>query len=999
MNKLHYLLLFTFIYNLSVAQLEMFSKTDLEVPLLTESYDDQITLSLNLDYFASIKNIKPCDIVFKIPFFNNSSLDLNIESFDSFTNDFQLLRSTASGMIEDEYQPDIQSYRIIGDNMSGSISFMKHMLIGVIKYNGNVYEIQHIENNLYVLFDVNKSTSDSNFSCQTNTDDMEVQNTSNQPVQGGGECVEMGIEIDHYTYLEFNSNCYDAVEWALALLAGVSEVYSSELNDAVFLQARYINVWEIIDNYDPLDDCGDMLDEMPNYWNNPPFSDIYAQTDLVHLFTRKPAGGGIAFVGAFCGGLSNANWGFGVTSGLNATLTYSYPDNTPYSYNLSYLGHEIGHNFGSNHTHNCGWDADSSLNFPGGAIDGCADVEGGCTSPLNPPNEIWQQSLGTIMSYCDLGSVGITLEFHPIVVSQALIPGVNNANCLNICDDIETSCGNSVYGCTNEIAENYNPQANIDDNSCEYIYGCMSPNADNYNINATLDDGSCICSGEINLYIETDYYSNETGWELLDSNGTIIDSSDIGSFFQGGVVIDNTYCLSEGCYDFNLYDEWGDGISSENTAGNTPNYYITYINGEYLVDMDNVDFGEESLNPFCIVICDGDVDEDGVCDEDEVYGCTNDDYLEYNSIATEDDNSCITLIVEGCLDIEACNYNDLSNVDDNSCEYPAVSFDCDGDCISDIDSNGLCDIFGCMNTDACNYNSSNNIDDGTCEFPNFNFDCDGNCLVTIDCAGECGGSAIYDECNVCSGDNTTCLGCIDDQACNFDNEATLDDNSCEFPDFNFDCNDNCIVDIDCAGECGGNSVYDECDICGGSGPEEFLDCNGTCLADEDLDGVCDQIDNCIEDYNPLQIDNDLDGYGDECSCQYIDLLGQIIVEAGSYEIYTLSSNIDNTSSWQVEGGEVVWNSATDPSVGIQWSEIGEGTISIVQYFGINQSCIIDLNITVIPSSIDLEENISLTRKLIIITDLLGREIDTKNNHHCLLYIYSDGSVEKIYQIK
>ena len=51
----------------------------------------------------------------------------------------------------------------------------------------------------------------------------------------------------------------------LALLAGISEVYMSELQDAdgnpLVLQARYINVWEIVDNYDPLNDCSEMLDE------------------------------------------------------------------------------------------------------------------------------------------------------------------------------------------------------------------------------------------------------------------------------------------------------------------------------------------------------------------------------------------------------------------------------------------------------------------------------------------------------------------------------------------------------------------------------------------------------------------------------------------------------------------------------------------------------------------------------------------------------------------
>ena len=54
-------------------------------------------------------------------------------------------------------------------------------------------------------------------------------------------------------------------------------------------------------------------------------------------------------------------------------------------------------------------------------------------------------------------------------------------------------CDNSeVLGCTDPIAENFNPDANVDDGSCDYIYGCTDKNAVNYNPNATKDDNSCV---------------------------------------------------------------------------------------------------------------------------------------------------------------------------------------------------------------------------------------------------------------------------------------------------------------------------------------------------------------------------------------------------------------------------------------------------------------------------------------------------------------------------
>ena len=48
-----------------------------------------------------------------------------------------------------------------------------------------------------------------------------------------------------------------------------------------------------------------------------------------------------------------------------------------------------------------------------------------------------------------------------------------------------------MYGCTDTDAENYNPDAVRDDNSCEYIKGCTTKGADNYNPDAVEDDNSC----------------------------------------------------------------------------------------------------------------------------------------------------------------------------------------------------------------------------------------------------------------------------------------------------------------------------------------------------------------------------------------------------------------------------------------------------------------------------------------------------------------------------
>ena len=83
-----------------------------------------------------------------------------------------------------------------------------------------------------------------------------------------------------------------------------------------------------------------------------------------------------------------------------------------------------------------------------------------------------------------------------------------------------------------------------------------------------------------------------------------------------------------------------------------------------------------------------------------------------------------------------------------------------------------------------------------------NLDCQGNCIADIDCAGECGGTALEDNCGTC------------------DSDASND----------------CVQD--CADVWGGTAVEDECGVCGGSGPAENFDCDGNCLVEVDCNGEC-----------------------------------------------------------------------------------------------------------------------------------------------------------------
>ena len=106
---------------------------------------------------------------------------------------------------------------------------------------------------------------------------------------------------------------------------------------------------------------------------------------------------------------------------------------------------------------------------------------------------------------------------------------------------------------------------------------------------------------------------------------------------------------------------------------------------------------------------------------------------------------------------------------------------------------------GCTDPSACNYDPDALEDDGSCSYIE---DCFGECGgdAAEDCAGECNGNAIEDECGVCEGDNSTCTGCSDSEALNYDENVIFSDGCCiYYEDVSFedlsDLNNDGIVNI------------------------------------------------------------------------------------------------------------------------------------------------------------------------------------------------------------
>jgi hypothetical protein len=127
-------------------------------------------------------------------------------------------------------------------------------------------------------------------------------------------------------------------------------------------------------------------------------------------------------------------------------------------------------------------------------------------------------------------------------------------------------------------------------------------------------------------------------------------------------------------------------------------------------------------------------------------------------IGCEEDTPVEPQNVNGCLDSQACNYNATATIDNNSCWYVSEDCSCEDEEDSEIDMCGVCDADETNNCiqDECGIWGGEGVD----------VDDDGECDDIDECIGQ------YDECNVCNGDNSSCSGCTDIVAENYDPDAT-----------------------------------------------------------------------------------------------------------------------------------------------------------------------------------------------------------------------------------
>ena len=396
---------------------------DVRVASLVERPEDAAFIQLDLSEFQILRqqDLHAFRLTLPKPSGNAGQrtqlLEFELERFFAHPAVLTVGLTSERGHHEEEYIPQLQTFRLRLDGvMVGSLVLMKDHILGSFHHEGHQYDLAQVEDEVYAVLDFNRRADLAPFECGfvegMGPRTSEHEALQNQRANDGG-CVEVAIDIDNFTYLTYN-NMASATEWALAQLAGVEAIYTQELNGLFFLQASYVHLWQTPDpmsNF--VNDAGAMLDNFRNTWEGTASLDA-VQRDVTHLMSKRgnTGTGGIAYLGVNCG-----SFAYGFSAGMTGSTTTNI---NSYSWNLDVISHELGHNFGSNHTHWCGW--------PGGAIDNCYPAEGGCGDGPSVSN-------GTIMSYCHIDpSTPKVLQFHPLVESNALIPSMSAAGCYGGCD-------------------------------------------------------------------------------------------------------------------------------------------------------------------------------------------------------------------------------------------------------------------------------------------------------------------------------------------------------------------------------------------------------------------------------------------------------------------------------------------------------------------------------------------------------------------------------------
>ena len=596
---------------------------------------------------------------------------------------------------------------------------------------------------------------------------------------------------------------------------------------------------------------------------------------------------------------------------------------------------------------------------------------------------------GSCYGGADGGAVVQTLCEDTLI---AILPGnADFGNDTSVIYTVAPCIPNIIYGCTTPGFTEYNPQATVNDSSCvtPVILGCVDSTSPDYDPIANTMEIVPQCQYTLVITDEA-----EDGWYGA-WVGILQDSTVLGPFMMGPYDgYSEEFIISLNAFSPVELMFFAPGQSA--TTASQCGFFLIGPEGDTTLSGGTNPWTDPMLQfpyryhniPYCGNICTPGVigcmdpialNYDSMANMPDtcisvILGCTNSLAFNYNIIANVDDSSCVPIII-GCMDITAFNYNPSANTNDSASCVPVI-YGCmdntmfnynpaantsNGSCIPIVfgctdalafnynvlanTSNNSCIpfIYGCTDPDALNYNPSANTDDSSC----------------VSIVYGCTDITMFNYNPNANTDNGSCIpfiyGCTDNTMFNYDPLANTDNGNC-IP-YIYGCTDPSMLnynpqanteDFSCI-----SYIYGCMDSTALNYDSLANTDNGSCVAV--VQGCMDQN---AWNYNPLA---NINHGHDSLGCLY----AATWCINGSGNPFFLN---DECYAWVIDVDDYCCEN--------EWDNICQATYDYCQ--GTWSGPLLKRG----------------DKTLIMITDLLGRPTIQTDKNKLLLYIYSDGSIER-----
>ena len=423
---------------------------------LRKSVDNAIVFDLKQSIFEDYTKARLYEdqMILRIPVDQEHYFDLMLEKGEVLDKNFRLVTSEGGRI---DYKPEGAFYNgiILGMPESFATVSISGDKIEIIASDpsGNyvITEIKGSESE-YILYNDFKLKEEPNFSCGVNDEGFVLPDNFDPTVVTTKKAVrrnvEVYIEVDYDIYTDHGNSTTATMNYVLDLFRASVSVFEKE---QISLRLNKVLIWTT--NNDPfngINDFDDFSDDLTDW-----ACDGFSGADIAHYIGTTEGIGGLANgIGEFCdqedGGIfcGDDNTSHCASLGMDtpfieldgtatSNLGYSVP-----TWELYVFCHEMGHVFGSPHTHACAWNGNSTQ------IDDCGNVDAlsnGDSTPscFNSSSPIIPSNGGTIMSYCHLNPVDINLSFGFGSQPGSLIRSViNNSSCIGTyeltCPEVQT---------------------------------------------------------------------------------------------------------------------------------------------------------------------------------------------------------------------------------------------------------------------------------------------------------------------------------------------------------------------------------------------------------------------------------------------------------------------------------------------------------------------------------------------------------------------------------